>query len=67
MTHPCSSRFFFFPQLGILCPFIIFFYVHPFDAWYVEIAHLSHPQAVFMIPQRIYKALLLNRVPSVFY
>jgi hypothetical protein len=50
MTRLCSSSFFFSLSFQHGSLFIIFFYVHPFDAWYVEIAHLSHPQAVFMIP-----------------
>jgi hypothetical protein len=59
----CSFSSFFYlsrTQLGILRLIIIFFYVHSFDAWYVEIAHLSHPQAVFMTPQQIYKAVLFR-------
>ncbi len=54
-TSPlCSSSFFVFFFLPILRLFITFFNVHTFDdAWYVEIAHLSHPQAVFMNPPTI--------------
>ena len=52
MSRLCSSRGFFFHTLSS-CPLIILFYVHSFDAWYVEIAHLSHPQAVFMNPTNI--------------
>ena len=65
----CSSSFpwLFSPPilLRILRLFIIFFYVHTFDdAWYVEICSSKPPTGSIYNPPTIYKAILLNRVPS---
>jgi hypothetical protein len=63
----CSSSFsvFFFPPPIILRLFIVFFYVHTFDdAWYVEICSSKPPAGSIYEPPTIYKAILLNRVPS---
>ena len=59
----CSSSFpcFYFPPY----PALVHSFVHTFDdAWYVDICSSKPPTGSIYKPPTIYKAMLLNRVPS---
>jgi len=75
MSPLCSSSFFssFFPvaifSVSCACSLFSFMCIRLTfdDAWYVKIAHLSHPQAVFTNPPTISRPVFDKDPSSVFF